>query len=191
MEYAFGMVDIGRRIVVYGPTGSGKTTVAARIAVCLGVHHIELDAIAWLPGWVMKPLDEYRADISKALNEHNEGWVCDGNYSEVRDLTLPQADTVVWLRLSYRVAFWRVLKRTVTRAWRREMLWDTNYESWRLSFLSRDSLLLYQATAWRRHHTRLRADFERLPHHAHVYELRSQREVEVFLAEVCAADRQD
>jgi adenylate kinase family enzyme len=74
----------------------------------------------------MKPLDEYRADISKALNEHNEGWVCDGNYSEVRDLTLPQADTVVWLRLSYRVAFWRVLRRTVTRAWRREMLWGTN-----------------------------------------------------------------
>ncbi|MBC8476804.1 MAG: toxin [Dehalococcoidia bacterium] len=189
MEYAFGMVDIGRRIVVYGPTGSGKTTVAARIAVCLGVHHIELDAIAWLPGWVMKPLDEYRADISKVLNEHNKGWVCDGNYSEVRTLTLPQADTVVWLRLSYRVAFWRVLKRTVTRAWRREMLWGTNYESWRLSFLSRDSLLLYQATAWRRHHRGVSADLEGLPHHARVYELRSPREVEVFLAEVCAADR--
>ncbi len=189
IEYAFGMVDIGRRIVVYGPTGSGKTTVAARIAVCLGVHHIELDAIAWLPDWVMKPLDEYRADISKVLNEHDEGWVCDGNYSETRDLTLPQADIVVWLRLSYRVAFWRVLKRTVTRAWRREMLWGTNYESWRLSFLSRDSLLLYQARAWRRHHTRVRRSLEEIPHHAQVYELRSPRAVEVFLAEACAADR--
>lgn len=191
MGYAVGMVDIGRHIVVYGPTGSGKTTVAARIADCLGVHHIELDAIAWLPGWVMKPLDEYRADISKVLNEHNEGWVCDGNYSEVRDLTLPQADTVVWLRLSYRVAFWRVLKRTITRAWTREPLWDTNYESWKLSFLSRDSLLLYQARTWRRHHTRLRDDLERLAHHARVYELRSPREVAVFLAEVCAGGRKD
>jgi len=189
MGYAFDMVDIGQRIVVYGPTGSGKTTVAARIAAFLGVHHIELDAIAWLPGWVMKPLDEYRADISKVLNEHNEGWVCDGNYSEVRDLTLPRADTVVWLRMSYRVAFWRVLKRTVTRAWRREMLWGTNYESWRLSFLSRDSLLLYQARRWRRHHKRLSADLEGLPNHAHVYELRSEREVEVFLAKVRSGGR--
>ena len=100
---------------------------------------------------------------------------------------MPGADTVLWLRLPYRVAFWRVLKRTVTRAWRRELLWGTNRESWRLSLLSRDSLLVYQATAWRRHHQRVRRDLERIPHHAHVYELRSSREVESFLAGVCTA----
>jgi len=51
------MIDVGRRVAVYGQTGSGKTTVAARIARCLGVPHIELDAIHWLPGWAEPPLD--------------------------------------------------------------------------------------------------------------------------------------
>ena len=181
LRYAVAIVDIGRRIVVWGQTGSGKTTVAARIAACLGIYHIELDAIAWLPHWVMKPLDEYRADILEVLNEHSKGWVCDGNYSEVRAITLPQADTVIWLRLPYRVVFWRVLKRTVIRAWRKEQLWDTNYESWRKAFLSRDSLLLYQVRTRRRHRERVKNDLRKIPHNARVYELRSASEVESFL----------
>ena len=103
VDYAVVMTDIGRRIVVYGQTGSGKSTVAARIARCLGVPHIELDAIHWLPGWAEKPLEEFRADVVAALNGCADGWVCDGNYSKVRDLVLAQADSVVWLRLPLRV----------------------------------------------------------------------------------------
>jgi len=184
LKYAVAIVDIGRRIIVWGPTGSGKTTVAAHIAGCLGIYHIELDAIAWLPAWVMKPFDEYRADILEVLNEHNEGWVCDGNYSEVRAITLPQADTVIWLRLPYRVVFWRVLKRTVIRAWRKEQLWGTNYESWCKVFFSRDSLLLYQVKTWHRHRKRIEKDLREIPHHARIYELHTALEVESFLSRI-------
>jgi len=176
------MVKMGRRIVVYGPTGSGKTTVAGRIAQCLGIPHIELDAIHFAPDWVEKPLEEFRAEVSALLSSYTDGWVCDGNYSQVRDLTLPLADTVIWLRLPLRVAFWWLWKRTVTRALRRELLWGTNRESWRLSFLSRDSLLLYQLTHWRRHHKRTKQDLEEIPHRASVFELRSTGEIEEFLA---------
>ena len=180
---------MGRRIVVYGQTGSGKTTVAARIARCLGVPHIELDAIHWLPGWVEKPLEEFRADVAAALEGCAGGWVCDGNYSKVRDLVLPQADCVVWLRLPLRVTFWRLLLRTVSRAWRRDSLWGTNYESWRLVFFSRDSLLLYALTAGRHAGKKARRLRGSIPPAVPVYELRSAREVEVFLAGIGAEHR--
>jgi len=176
------MLKIGRRIVVYGPTGSGKTTVASRIAKHFGLPHVELDAIFWTPQWVEKSLEEFRNEVSALLKRHTDGWVFDGNYSGVRDLILPFADTVVWLRPPFWVAFWWLWKRTITRAWRRELLWGTNYESWRLSLLSRDSLLLYQMTHWRRHHQRTRQALEEIPHCGSVFELRSVREIEKFLS---------
>ena len=183
------MVKIGRYIVVYGPTCSGKSTVANHIAQCIEVPHIELDAVFWTPQWVEKPLEEFRAEISTLLSRYVNGWVCDGNYSQVRDLILPLADTVVWLRPPFRVAFWRVLKRTVIRCWKGELLWGTNRESWQQSFLSRDSLLLYTITSWRRHHERIERALEKIPHQAAVLELRSVRETEEFVTSLNSADR--
>lgn len=176
------MVQGSRHIVVYGPTGSGKTTVAGSIAWRIGVPHIELDAIFWMPHWVSKPVEEFRADVSAILSRYGDGWVCDGNYRYVRDLILPQADAVVWLRLPFRVVFWQLLKRTIGRLRRDEVLWGTNRESWRLHFLSRDLLLLYAITSWRRHHEGIRQDLEEIPHQASIWELRSVREIEEFLA---------
>lgn len=85
------MGKIGRRVVVYGPTGSGKSTVARNIAAHIGVPLVELDAIFWGPRWVNKPLEEFRAEVSALLSSHTDGWVCDGNYSQVRDIILPLA----------------------------------------------------------------------------------------------------
>ena len=183
------MVKIGRHIVVYGPTCSGKSIVASRIAQCVEVPHIELDAIFWLPQWVKKSLEEFRAEVSILLSRCADGWVCDGNYSQIRDLILPLADTVVWLRPPFTVVFWRALKRTIIRCWKGELLWGTNRESWRQSFLSRDSLLLYVITSWRRHHERIGRALEEIPHQVVVLELRSVREIEEFVISLEPADR--
>ena len=183
------MVKIGQRVVVYGPTCSGKSTVASHIAQCIEVPHIELDAVFWAPQWVTKPLEEFRAEVSTLLSRCVDGWVCDGNYSQVRDFILPLADTVVWLRPPFRVVFWRALKRTIIRCWKGELLWGTNCESWRQSFLSRDSLPLYAITSWHRHHERTGRALEEIPHHAAVLELRSVRKIEKFVISLNPADR--
>ena len=175
------MVKIGRRIVVYGSTGSGKTTVASCIAKSVGLPHIELDAVFWLPQWTEKPVAEFRADVTTLVSNHTDGWVFDGNYSRVRDLILPSADTVVWLRPPFLIAFWRLLKRAVVRSWKHEPLWGTNCESWRKAFLSRDSLLLYQMTHWRRTQERTGRALKEIPHQASVLELRSVSQIEAFL----------
>jgi len=165
------MSQIGLRTVVYGPAGSGKTTVTANIAESIGVPHIELDALFWMPEWQKKSPEQFRLDVSAAINENTNGWVCDGNYSRVRDVILPQADTVVWLRLPFRVVFWWLVRRSVSRSWTGELLWGYNRESWRQSFLSRESLFLYLIKNWRRYTRKITQDLKEIPHQASVIEL--------------------
>ena len=181
------MPEIGRRIVVYGPASTGKTTVASRIARSIGAPHVELDAVFWLPDWTPKPEEEFRADVSALLEKYPGGWVFDGNYRLVRDLILPLADTVVWLHPPFLVACWWLWKRTISRAWRRDILWGTNYESFRQSFFSRDSLILYQMTHWRRSLKRTASALVEITNNASVFELRSAREVNEFLASLASA----
>ncbi len=175
------MTELGHHIVIYGPACSGKSTLARRISQLVGLPHIELDEIFWQPEWVERPLDEFRAEISVALSRCPDGWVMDGNYRRVRDLTLPLADTVIWLRPSFRVAFWRLLKRTVSRCRDGTLLWGTNYESWGKAFFSRDSLFLYQVKNWRRYDRKIIRDLEEIPNRASVIQLRSQKEIDAFL----------
>jgi adenylate kinase family enzyme len=181
---------IGRRIVVFGQSGSGKTTFARRIGAALGVPHIELDALFHRPNWQETPDDEFRAIVGERLAAAGDGWVVDGNYRRVRDIVLSQAETVVWLRLPFRVVYPRLLRRTITRSWRKEELWNGNRESFRLSFASRESILLWGITNWRPHVRKMKRALEETPHNANVIVVRSQREVDALLAEIEQAAEQ-
>ncbi len=177
------MSRFGSHFVVYGPTGSGKSTLAQQISQRTGVPHIELDALFWLPDWGKKPLDQFRNDISVQLSKCVDGWVCDGNYSVVRELILPFADTVIWLRPPFWVAFWRLLKRTIARSWDHKLLWGTNRESLGKAFFSRDSIILYQVTHWHKY-SKIGQNLDKIPHRAAVIQLRSQKEIDAFLREL-------
>ena len=173
---------LGRYIVVYGATGAGKTTLSRRLAAALGLTAIEMDALMHRPNWEPTPPDEFREKVRTALAAAPDGWVCDGNYSRVRDITLEHADTVIWLHLPWRISFGRLLVRTVSRAWSRELLWGTNRESWRQSFASRNSILWWSISHHRAHERSVRATLAGLPPHVRVHELHTPREVEALLA---------
>ena len=87
-----------RRVVVVGSSCSGKTTLAKRIADDLGIQHIELDAIHWMPNWVERPPEELRKLTAAAVAQ--DRWVIDGNYLVVRDIVWERATTVIWLDYS-------------------------------------------------------------------------------------------
>jgi adenylate kinase family enzyme len=177
----------GARINVVGTCGSGKTTVAKSLAGLLGVPHVELDALFWRSGWGEATDPELRAAVSEAAA--GDAWVIDGNYSRVRDLIWPRADTIVWLDYSFLRVFAQLLKRTIRRAVSREPLWHGNRESLGRSFFSRESILLWAVKTHRRRRTQYRtllADPENV--RPRVVRLRSPREAERWLRGIAEAE---
>lgn len=121
---------IGDRILIWGNSCAGKSTLAARLAKAMGVPHVDLDALNWLPNWVglnaTNPdlLEEKFRDATK-----DNAWVIAGSYTVQAQATFwPRLDTIIWLDLNMPILVYRVLARS-WRRWRdRELLWGTNYE---------------------------------------------------------------
>lgn len=163
------------RVVVIGTSCSGKTTLARTLANRWNVPHIELDALHWQPNWTPQPLAEFRALTGAAIAA--ERWVLDGNYSKVRDLVWGRATTLIWLNYPFHVVFGRALSRTVKRVLFREELYSGNRETFRLAFLSRESILWWVITTYHRRRREYPALFTQ-PAYAHlkVIELRTPAE---------------
>lgn len=118
-----------RRVRVVGNSGAGKTTYAHALARRLGLPQLELDAVFWDAGWVLRDRDEALALVADFLRgPGRDGWVADGNWNDALAGALDAADTVVWLDFSRRVVMGRVLRRTVGRALLRRELWHGNRE---------------------------------------------------------------
>jgi adenylate kinase family enzyme len=175
---------IGRRIVIWGVTGSGKTTLAHQLGEMLGLPVVQLDAIRHRNGWDSTDWPEFRAELTETLEGYSGGWVLEGSYSRIMDVYLSRLDTMVWLHLPWRVSFWRLLQRTVARAWDQKPLYNPEgpTESWRLSFFDRRSILWWSISTHRSSTRSRRERIAALPAHVRVHELRSVREVAAFRA---------
>lgn len=89
-------VQRARRILLYGVTGSGKSTAATEVGARLGLPvHLADEDFVWLPGWVQRPAPEMRALVAVAASEPE--WVFDTAYGTFRDLVEPRADVVIGL----------------------------------------------------------------------------------------------
>ncbi len=161
----------GNRFVIIGASGSGKTTFAQQLANQLSCPHIELDSLHWLPDWKEAPWDEIRPRVKKLLAQ--ESWVCDGNYSHLRDIVWQRADTIIWLNFPFPFVFFRLLRRTFIRAFGKVELWNGNRENLRTSFFSSDSILLWLIKSYPRH-LREYPQLFAMPEYAHLHVLRFQ-----------------
>jgi adenylate kinase family enzyme len=171
------------RVVVIGTSCSGKTTFARSLARVLHLAHIELDALHWLPNWIERPEDEFRALTARAVS--GDCWVIDSNYAIVRDLVWARATTVIWLNYSFPIVFWRALSRTVRRSMTKEELFAGNRESLRMALFSRDSILWWVISTFHGRRKRYRALFDAatFPHLVYL-EFRNPPEARNFLAKL-------
>ena len=177
------MMQPGQRIVVIGTSGSGKTTLARQIAQLRHIAHIELDALHWEPHWTPAAPEVFRERVAIALA--GDRWVTDGNYSIVRDIVWNRADTVIFLDYPFWVVFKRLFGRTLRRSLCQEPLWSGNRETFRLSFLSQDSILVWMLKTYRRNRRRY-PDLFQQPEFAHlkVVQLRSPRQAAEWLRKI-------
>lgn len=116
---------IPQRVLVAGVSGSGKTTLAGNLARILGVEHTEIDALFHGENWMPRP--SFAEDVAAVVA--TDGWVVEWQYESVRQLLGSRAQLLVWLDYPTWLTMWRVTKRTALRSWRREELWNGNYEA--------------------------------------------------------------
>ena len=100
---------VGRRVIVTGLAGSGKSTFALALAAKTDLPVIHLDLHFWKPGWVEPSEREWREKQHAVLD--GDAWIADGNYPETLDLRLGRADTVVLLDMSWWLCSGRALLR--------------------------------------------------------------------------------
>jgi adenylate kinase family enzyme len=132
------------RIAIVGLPGSGKSTLSSSLSAILGLQHVELDAIHWLPNWASLERPAMTEQVDAACPPDG-CWVVDGNYRVVRPMLWSRADTIVWLDFPLWLTMWRLLKRTLSRMFFNQKLWNGNQERWRNLFAlnTADNLLLF------------------------------------------------
>jgi adenylate kinase family enzyme len=163
-----------RRILVIGVTGSGKSTVAERLAARLGLTYLELDAVYWKPGWVESDRHDFRARVELATRA--PGWTLAGNYSSVRDIAWPRAEAAVWLDYPFPLVLGQLWRRTWQRWRSQELLWGTNRErlSSQFKLWSTDSLFHWLVRTYGRRKREYPALFAQ-PEYAHLQVFRFQQ----------------
>ncbi|HEX7937717.1 MAG TPA: hypothetical protein VF483_01925, partial [Gemmatimonadaceae bacterium] len=84
--------------LVFGNSGSGKSTYARALARSQGLAHLDLDTIVWEPGQVAvpRPAAAVRRSLDDFLAAHSS-WVIEGCYSELIEATAPSATQLVFL----------------------------------------------------------------------------------------------
>lgn len=173
-----------KRVLIIGPGGAGKSTLARTLADIASLPLIHLDAMFWRAHWVATPRDEWHAAVAAMAREPE--WVMDGSYGGSLDIRLARCDTVVLLDL----APWRCISRVVMRRLRhrgrvRDDMAPGCVERLDGAFLW--WILLYRWRTLPRVMTRLR---EARAHEAQVHVLRTPADVERFVADArvaCAA----
>lgn len=166
-----------RRILVYGVTGSGKTTFARALSDALGIAWTEVDQLTFEPNWVPVPDEIQRQRILDIVSR--EEWILDTAYGKWIDVPLSRAELIIGLDYPRWVSFGRLLRRTYSRVLDRKPVCNGNVETLRLVF-SRESILLWHFKSFARKRERIRA-WKAAPGGPQVVHLRSPKAAKAWL----------
>jgi len=108
---AAGLIADARRIMIIGPPGAGKSTLALVLSAVLGLPAVHLDQMFWQPGWVPRDGAAFAALLGAA--QAQPCWIMEGNYARSLPERLRLADLVIWLDYGRWICLFRVLWRLV------------------------------------------------------------------------------
>jgi len=105
-------IELGKKIMVIGSPGSGKSTFSRQLSEILGIPLIHLDKVYWNSGWIETPKDEWKAKQELLIS--GDKWILDGNYGGTMDMRSNKADTIINFELNRLVCFMSYIKRVIT-----------------------------------------------------------------------------
>lgn len=100
------------KIYITGSVGSGKTTLAKRLATELGLHHFETDNFVWkrAPSGDIRNSEEQRnAHLAEALMQPE--WIVEGVHIDWTDAAIDQADWIIFSDIPFKERKKRIIKR--------------------------------------------------------------------------------
>lgn len=118
------------RIVIFGNSGSGKTTMARRLSEQHRVPHLDLDQLAWSSPGVRKPHDDSAAEIHAFAAAAPE-WIADGCYADLLEVVIPYATEIRFLNPGVETC----VANALARPWEPEKYASKADQDARLSFL--------------------------------------------------------
>lgn len=107
------LAELGERIVIIGPSNSGKSTLAAAIGRQHALPVVYLDRLYHYPdtAWQMRPTEAFHALHAEAIAEPR--WVMEGNYTGLLSARLARATGLIVLEVSTLTSLRRYLARTL------------------------------------------------------------------------------
>lgn len=107
--------DIGRRIVIMGPTNAGKSTLAVALGNKLDIPALHIDLFRHLPNtdWQQRPDDEFAAIHDAAIA--GPEWVMEGNYTKLLPQRLARATGIIVVDDQLWRRYLRYFRRTLGR----------------------------------------------------------------------------
>lgn len=165
------------RILVYGVTGSGKSTAAEKLGAQLGLPAILVDELTWLPRWEPVAKERQRELIADVVRR--DSWVMDSAYGMWLDLVLPRTELIVALDYPRWFSLQRLIRRTVSGAVTKSPRCNGNTESFR-NMWGPESIIRWHFRSFPRKRERIRRWTE-APAGPAVLRLRSARELDAWL----------
>jgi adenylate kinase family enzyme len=163
--------------MVYGVTGSGKTTLAEKIGEKTGIKWHSVDDLTWDPGWITVPADEQRRRIQEICDESE--WILDTAYGTWRDVPLASVELIVALDYPRWFSFARLLRRSIQRSIDKKPVCNGNIETFRGMF-TRESILVWHFKSFKSKHTRI-AQWSANPDGPKVLRFTRPRDVDAWL----------
>ena len=94
-------LQIGKKIIILGCPGSGKSTFARKLHAATGLPLIHLDKLWWRADRTHITREEFDRKLEALLLD--DRWIIDGNYSRTYEVRIRACDTVVFLDYSEEV----------------------------------------------------------------------------------------
>lgn len=102
-------MEIGKRVLVLGCPGSGKSSFSRRLRAMTGLPLIHLDNIWWRPDRTHISREEFDRRLAELLQ--GEAWILDGDYSRTYEPRIRACDTVFFLDFDEEACMEGILER--------------------------------------------------------------------------------